>query len=50
MPSKRSRVAGAITLILWLVTHAPAVGAQGVELMPFSGYRFGGDFFEQLRG
>jgi len=50
MPSKRSRVAGAITLILWLVTHAPAVGAQGVELMPFSGYRFGGDFFELATG
>jgi hypothetical protein len=26
------------------------VGAQGVELMPFSGYRFGGDLFELAAG
>ena len=26
------------------------VRAQGIELMPFGGYRFGGDFFELLAG
>lgn len=26
------------------------VRAQGIELMPFAGYRFGGDFFELLAG
>jgi hypothetical protein len=37
-------------LFLWLATHAQTVGAQGVELMPFSGYRFGGDLFELAAG
>lgn len=50
MPSRRSVPTGAITLIVWLAVHAQTVGAQGVELMPFSGYRFGGDFFELATG
>ena len=28
------------------VAFAAPLRAQGVELMPFGGYRFGGDFFE----
>ena len=48
MPSKRSPSVGAIALIVCLA--ARAVDAQGVELMPFGGYRFGGDFFELAAG
>ena len=50
MPSKRSASAGAIALMVCLAAHAQAVDAQGLELMPFSGYRFGGDFFELATG
>jgi hypothetical protein len=50
MPSKRSASVGAIALIVCLAAHAQAVGAQGLELMPFGGYRFGGDFFELATG
>jgi hypothetical protein len=50
MPSKRSASVGAIALIVCLAAHPRAVVAQGVELMPFSGYRFGGDFFELATG
>jgi hypothetical protein len=49
MPSKRSASVGAIALLVCLA-YAQAVGAQGVELMPFGGYRFGGDFFELAAG
>jgi len=44
MPSRRSTSVGATALIVWLA--ARAVGAQGLELMPFGGYRFGGGSFE----
>ena len=40
---------GAIVLAIGLGSAAP-VHAQGIELMPFAGYRFGGDFFELLAG
>ena len=49
MPSKRSASVGAIALIVFLA-HAKPVDAQGLELMPFGGYRFGGDFFELATG
>ncbi len=48
MPSKRSPLVGATALIVCLAAHA--VDAQGLELMPFGGYRFGGDFFELATG
>ncbi len=50
MPSIRSASVGAIALILCVAAHARPVGAQGLELMPFGGYRFGGDFFELAVG
>jgi hypothetical protein len=50
MPSKRSASVGAIALIVCLGAHARAVDAQGLELMPFGGYRFGGDLFELAAG
>ena len=46
MPCKRS--VGATALIVCMAAHA--VDAQGVELMPFGGYRFGGDFLELVTG
>lgn len=48
MPSKRSVPIGAIALVVFLT--APAANAQGVEVMPFSGFRLGGDFFELATG
>jgi hypothetical protein len=33
-----------------LAAHVPPVDAQGVEVTPFGGYRFGGDFFELVTG
>ncbi len=30
--------------------YAPALCAQGFEIAPVAGYRFGGDFFELLSG
>ena len=46
MASSRSRFVGALIGVGTLLLHAPTVRAQGVELTPFGGYRFGGDFFE----
>jgi len=40
----------AIVLIACLAAPAQPAGAQGLELMPFGGYRFGGDFFEIATG
>ena len=50
MPPKCSASAGAILLVMCLVAPAHEANAQGVEVMPFSGYRFGGDFFELATG
>ncbi len=50
MPSKRSASVGTISLIVCLAAHAQAVDAQGLELTPFVGYRFGGDLFELATG
>jgi hypothetical protein len=37
-----------MTLGVCLAINAPVVCAQGVEVAPFGGYRFGGDFFELI--
>jgi len=50
MTSKRSASVGAIAFVACLAAHAQAADAQGLELMPFGGYRFGGDFFELATG
>lgn len=50
MPSKRLASLGAIAFMVCLAAHPQTVAAQGVELMPFSGYRFGGDLFELASG
>ena len=46
----RFRVVGAVLLLACLAGHPSAVHAQGIELTPFGGYRFGGDFFEIVTG
>jgi hypothetical protein len=43
------RTIGVIALAILLAPVA-LVHAQGIELMPFAGYRFGGDFFELIAG
>jgi hypothetical protein len=48
--SWRSRFVRAITLLVCLLAYAPALSAQGFEITPVGGYRFGGDFFELLSG
>jgi len=40
------RALAVTTVITCAVMNPPPLHAQGVELMPFGGYRFGGDFFE----
>jgi len=50
MPPPRFRIVGAITLLTCLGGLAARVRAQPVEVTPFGGYRFGGDFFERLTG
>jgi hypothetical protein len=46
MNPKRSPTPGAVALVICLVAFTAPLRAQGVEFMPFGGYRFGGDFFE----
>jgi hypothetical protein len=44
------RFVGAVTVVACLVGHASILCAQSVEVAPFGGYRFGGDFFEIITG
>ena len=46
----RSRVLGVITCVACLIGAAADLHAQSVEVTPFGGYRFGGDFFELITG
>ncbi len=49
MTPRQSRIAGVIACVVCVM--APTAGrAQGVEVTPFGGYRFGGDFFELVTG
>jgi len=50
MASRRFRVAGALTVVTCLAAHAPGLAAQGIEVSPVSGYRFGFDLFETVAG
>ena len=45
-----ARVSTAVALIPFLLGHAPALYAQGVELAPFVGYRLGFDFYHDRHG
>ena len=44
------RSVGAMTLVTCLFASATPLRAQGVEITPSGGYRFGGDFFELITG
>jgi hypothetical protein len=46
MTSRRSRFLCTVALLIAVASPAAVVHAQGVEVSPFYGYRFGGDFFE----
>jgi hypothetical protein len=50
MPSQQCASIAAVALFACLALQAQPVSAQGIELMPFGGYRFGGDFFELASG
>jgi hypothetical protein len=50
MAAQRSLACSAIALVVCLAGQASSLEAQSVELMPFGGYRFGGDFFELIAG
>ena len=49
MPNARGRLAGTTIVIALLACTAP-LSAQGLEIAPFGGYRFGGDLFEIAAG
>lgn len=44
------RVLGTLIIAACLAGRADVVSAQGLEVAPFAGYRFGGDFFELVTG
>lgn len=50
MTSTRSRVISGVLSIACVLGSAATLQAQGVEITPFGGYRFGGDFFELIAG
>jgi len=39
-----------MTVVACLAGHVSILSAQGIEVAPFGGYRFGGDFFEIIAG
>lgn len=44
------RFVGTIAVLACLAGHPAPLRAQAVEITPFGGYRFGGDFFELITG
>lgn len=46
--ARRVRFVSPLTLLVCLLGHASILSAQGFEITPQYGYRFGGDFFELL--
>ena len=47
--SRSLLIAGVLSIACALGTASP-LQAQGIEITPFGGYRFGGDFFELIAG
>jgi hypothetical protein len=43
-------LAASFAVAMCVLAHAASVCAQGIEITPFAGYRFGGDFFEIVTG
>jgi hypothetical protein len=50
MTCRRSRLLAALTIAAGLLCTPSDASAQGVEIAPLFGYRFGGDFFEIISG
>jgi hypothetical protein len=50
MTPNQLRAVSAISFLACLAGHSSPAHAQGVEITPFGGYRFGGDFFELVAG
>jgi hypothetical protein len=50
MAPKRLRFILSLAILTTLVGHGSPARAQGIEVSPFYGYRFGGDFFELVTG
>jgi hypothetical protein len=50
MTHTRSLVISGVFSIACVLGSAPTLHAQGIEITPFGGYRFGGDFFELITG
>ena len=50
MTPSRFCLVGALVFAACLVVHGAGLYAQGVEITPFGGYRFGDDFFEIVAG
>ena len=50
MTQTRSLVISGVLSIACLLGSAATLQAQGIEITPFGGYRFGGDFFELIAG
>ena len=49
-PAKLSVALAATVVVVCLAARAAPLYAQGVEIVPFGGYRVGGDFFEVIAG
>jgi hypothetical protein len=49
VPTPRGRLAGT-TIVIALLACTTPLSAQGVEIAPFGGYKFGGDLFEIAAG
>ena len=50
MTRTRSLLIPGVFSIACVLASAPTLQAQGIEITPFGGYRFGGDFFELIAG
>jgi hypothetical protein len=50
MAQTRSLVISGVLSIACVLGSASSLQAQGIEITPFGGYRFGGDFFELIAG
>ncbi len=50
MTHSRSLLIAGVLSIAWALANPSPLLAQGIEITPFGGYRFGGDFFEIIAG
>jgi hypothetical protein len=50
MTAQAFRVSATLAVFSCLLSYSTGVQAQSLEVMPFGGYRFGGEFFEVVTG